>query len=97
MGVHSEQVSSTKFFLQLIGIFISSHCYGSKAAYVFAIVLSHRFNQVDSTDDIVCVVEHWLFDTFSDSLSPSKMYDSIKSAREGNINVEEYWCAAEIF
>ena len=49
-------------------------------AYVLAFVLSHGLNQVDCTNDVVCVVQHGKLHALSNSFTSSKVNDSIKPA-----------------
>ena len=50
------------------------------AAYIFAVVLPHGLNQVDRTNNVVCVVQHGELHALPHSLAPSKVDDSIEPA-----------------
>lgn len=50
------------------------------SAYILALVLSHGLNQVDCTNDVVCVVQHGKLHALSNSFASSKVDDSVKPA-----------------
>lgn len=51
------------------------------SAYVLALMLPHGLNQVDCTNNVMCVVQHGKLHALSDSFAPSKVDDSIKPTR----------------